>query len=83
LTLKKLHTESQALADYEDRVLHRWETPSILQALRMTSVVRMLVITCCLFCKYRILNKYVILIMADTSKHEGIIGCFLSSSELI
>jgi hypothetical protein len=43
----------------------------------------MLVITCCLFCKYRILNKYVILIMADTSKHEGIIGCFLSSSELI
>jgi hypothetical protein len=64
-------------------VLHRWETPSILQALRMTSVVRMLVITCCLFCKYRILNKHVILIMADTSKHEGIIGCFLSSSELI
>ena len=49
----------------------------------MTSVVRMLVITCCLFFKYRILNKYLILIMADTSKHEGMIGCFLSSSELI
>ena len=80
---KKAHTESLALADYEDRVLKRWQTPSILQALRMNSVVRMLIITCALFCKYRILNKFVLLIVAQNPKREGIIGCFLSSSGLI
>jgi hypothetical protein len=39
----------------------------------------MLTITCCLFFKYRILNKYVILMKENMS----LVGIFLSASQLL
>ena len=46
---------------FENKILKRWRTPSMLETLRLTGVLRMLICTTVLFFKYRILNKFVII----------------------
>ncbi len=46
---------------FERKVLRRWRAPSFLEALRQPGVGRLLLCTVCLFFKYRILNKFFIL----------------------
>jgi len=66
LTGSNISMEKQKLAmtlnDHQEKVLRRWKTPSLLQTLRINGVLPMIVSTTCLFFKYRILNKLVVVI---------------------
>ena len=50
------------MLEYETRILKRWKTLSFLQTLRLNGIIRMMIISCLIFFKYRIVNKMVVII---------------------
>ncbi len=58
---KKFKDESYMI-EYETRILKRWKTLSFLQTLRLNGIIRMMIISCLIFFKYRIVNKMAVII---------------------
>ncbi|TNV81983.1 hypothetical protein FGO68_gene8284 [Halteria grandinella] len=71
------------MIQYEEKILKRWKTPSMLQTLRLPGVRRMLLCTICLFFKYRILNKFIVIMITKIPANQKYIGFFLFSSEIV
>jgi hypothetical protein len=82
---KKFKDESYMI-EYETRILKRWKTLSFLQTLRLNGIIRMMIISCLIFFKYRIVNKMAVIISikneADGQK-LSLFGCFLLASQTL
>jgi hypothetical protein len=85
---KKFKDESYMI-EYETRILKRWKTLSFLQTLRLNGIIRMMIISCLIFFKYRIVNKMAVIISIknEEDKPDGqklsLFGCFLLASQTL
>jgi hypothetical protein len=85
---KKFKDESYMI-EYETRILKRWKTLSFLQTLRLNGIIRMMIISCLIFFKYRIVNKMAVIISIKNEEDKpdeqklSLFGCFLLASQTL
>jgi hypothetical protein len=66
------------MLEYETRILKRWKTLSFLQTLRLNGIIRMMIISCLIFFKYRIVNKMVVLITIKEEQKQSLFVSFFN-----
>ena len=77
------------MLEYETRILKRWKTLSFLQTLRLNGIIRMMIISCLIFFKYRIVNKMAVIITIKNEEDKtdeqklSLFGCFLLASQTL